>query len=1178
MPSQSPLMDDRRFDDILSELRSSAESHIPQWQSGDQSDPGIMLQHTFGRLMEIVIERINKVPEKQKLAFLDAMNISPLPPVPARAPVVFTLRKDAMPLSIPHGAGISAKAAGGGPPVVFETTDELIVLPMSITCAYALEPKRNRYGDYTERLDGAGFTPFIGEHDISDVYYFIEDVALSIERPKDITLTFRFGRGVDGAIIINFLDRVTWSYSDSDELVSFVPAHKSAEITDIKYDEFSFELSRDGAPSVLPTPSEHLGGGREPQPGRYLKCTLNDGLEAKEAADNLPLAATCMKVKSYESIPEHLFAQNARLNPDSYFLPFGNQPQEGDSFYIHMGDLFDTPNATVSVEIQSSVDLDKSNEIKNLWNSLVWYYSTQDDWKPYTRTENLLKCNGKTISMEVPRPPDAAPRKVNGSAGCWLRAVLPPGNYTLKEEPLFVRANSIHLSMSCEAPCRAYRQRGHIYTPLGKAMPSDETHPELKKTAFYLGFNSFFEHQPASLYADAEAVSDDLALTKDDNITWEYLTQDDSQHIWRPLFICDDTAGLTRSGLVRFLTPPNAACTELFDNTARYWVRVAQENNRKLHGIYLNAVPAEHATTVKREALGISNGYATQHFMLRGTPVLLEQHIWVCESEAPTAAELSETSVEMRQNAITLEQEKWVLWHEQNSFGASQSNSRHYTLDRTTGEISFGNGIRGMIPEKGAAIVADYRFGGGVRGNLPAKAIAKLTASLTEIEHVYNPIPSTGGAQPEDAQSILTRGPMVLRHRMRGVTSQDIEWLVKEVAGASIERIKCLQGDMECPFTLILLPAIDGKRPLPDGALTSRIRNYLAERIPAALGQIDFRIIGPRYVTVGVSVSVIPTNPLDSSIIRERATECLRTFLHPRFGGQDGAGWEFGRNVYPSEICAVLEAIDGVKHTLAGTVSIHPSAVQREFTLRTNDARLEECYPVGSLVSIRGLNGNVMEQWLLAETITSDILPKTIRVTGIREGDTLNITFPLYYNATQKEFRNTPSIDFPSGSVVRFENGVMATLLSNLHEGGTFTQNMLKAISTKKIVDNEVVTLIHPDTLKVTALQEDAFGGYTVTAHCSSNAFKLDYGVVLECAQSKVKANLVIDSPPSEDNTLTMRFKRCELPSGATLAQQDDEADAVEIKITDVKTITDIAYLTEHELCTPGAIDIIIAK
>src|SRR5262249_60906663 len=47
------------------------------------------LLRVFGRYGELIIQRLNRVPEKNHLAFLDALNVSRIPPVPAHAPLTF---------------------------------------------------------------------------------------------------------------------------------------------------------------------------------------------------------------------------------------------------------------------------------------------------------------------------------------------------------------------------------------------------------------------------------------------------------------------------------------------------------------------------------------------------------------------------------------------------------------------------------------------------------------------------------------------------------------------------------------------------------------------------------------------------------------------------------------------------------------------------------------------------------------------------------------------------------------------------------------------------------------------------------------------------------------------------------------------------------------------------------
>ncbi|NLT57997.1 MAG: putative baseplate assembly protein [Clostridiales bacterium] len=1192
MSLQPPKLDNRSVEDILSQLRGSAARHLPEWAPGQASDPGVMLQHTFARLMEIVVERLNRVPEKQLLAFLDAMNVSPLPPVPAAAPLVFALKKDAPPTPVPRGTAAMARTPGGEAPVVFETAEDLVVLPAAITCAYALEPQRGRYGDYTDRLEGGGFTPFIGERVLPDTYFFLEDTLLSMERPEAVELLLNFSKQTAGSDIQVFLNRCRWSCSGEEGPVDLAPTCRvNANRRD--YSLVQVVLGGAGMAPVLPVRSGPLGGGRAPQGGRYIRCALEDG--GGQAPVELPICSASLRVKGSEQVPAHLFSSSTRLDPEGYFLPFGDRPREGSAFHIHMGELLTMPGAQLRLSMELAKTAISAGKVGHhtRWCDLHWSYYSAEGWRRIETDRDKSTFHGGRLTLVFTCPEDAAPHKVRGEAGHWLRAVLPTGDcgseaeyeerggvYTLKPGTgrfVYPMVRAISLSFDCTLPCRTLRQTGHLYTALGEPAPSAATHPELETTAFYLGFDRVFPHQPISLYVDAEGAADGAEEPGDAPPVWAYLAADG----WRPLYVNDDTRGLSHSGAIRLRMPPEAVGAALFDPVERYWLRLPRSGSGRLKGIYLNAVPAEHATTVGREALGVSSGSAGQRFALRGTPVLGGQLVWVRESEAPTAAELPETSLEIRQNPVTLEAEHWVLWSEQNSFGASQPSSRHYTLDRATGDIRFGNGARGMVPEKGAAIAVQYRHGGGACGNLPAGAVSKLSATRPGIERVFNPIPAVGGADSESVQDIMDRGPMSLRHRGRGVTLQDIEWLVKEAAGAAVDRIKCLPGTGQQPFALLLLPAAEGLRPLPDGLLAARVRSYLDARLPAALAGGRYGMVGPRYLTVGISAALVPRDPLDGALVRERAVECLHAFLHPRRGGPEGRGWPFGRPVYLSEICALLETVEGVDHTLARTVEIRPAALQRELSLRSNDIRLEATYPAGSLLSLKGAEGDVAQRWLLAEEILTEVLPRTLRVTGLREGDVLSAVCALGFDPTEKAFINRSGMAFPPGSAVHFADGVSTTLRSTLYTGERLRGERLCAPHPQGLAAGASVTLVHPDGLTVTGLRDLPDGGCVAEVHCPSEGVLLRRGAVLECRQSRVRVQLAAAPDGREvvqsGRAVQLYFCAPTLRSGWTLSRPDGPAHAVEIGITMAQAFTDTAYLSPHELCTPGSMDIQIA-
>lgn len=64
MPLSVPNIDDRTYDQLVSEARSMIPRYFPDWTDHNASDPGITLLELFAFLLEIAIYQINRVPER----------------------------------------------------------------------------------------------------------------------------------------------------------------------------------------------------------------------------------------------------------------------------------------------------------------------------------------------------------------------------------------------------------------------------------------------------------------------------------------------------------------------------------------------------------------------------------------------------------------------------------------------------------------------------------------------------------------------------------------------------------------------------------------------------------------------------------------------------------------------------------------------------------------------------------------------------------------------------------------------------------------------------------------------------------------------------------------------------------------------------------------------------------
>jgi hypothetical protein len=90
--------------------------------------------------------------------------------------------------------------------------------------------------------------------------------------------------------------------------------------------------------------------------------------------------------------------------------------------------------------------------------------------------------------------------------------------------------------------------------------------------------------------------------------------------------------------------------------------------------------------------------------------------------------------------------------------------------------IRFGDGVFGDIPEDQTVFAVNYRSGGGAAGNVPADSITRIEVLTGLLISVNNPLPATGGADPEPAQTIRRLAPQAFRAtQFRAVLQKDYE-------------------------------------------------------------------------------------------------------------------------------------------------------------------------------------------------------------------------------------------------------------------------------------------------------------------------------------------------------------------------------------------------------------------
>ncbi|MFG3298358.1 putative baseplate assembly protein [Micromonospora chersina] len=128
-----PHLDDRAFLDLVTEARERIRRSCPDWTDLSAHDPGMALLEAFAYLTEVMIYRLNQLPEKAYVAFLNLLGVTRHPPAAAWADVRFSRTgADRGAVRVPAGTRVAAARGADPRPVVFVTT-EPAVLPAGET-------------------------------------------------------------------------------------------------------------------------------------------------------------------------------------------------------------------------------------------------------------------------------------------------------------------------------------------------------------------------------------------------------------------------------------------------------------------------------------------------------------------------------------------------------------------------------------------------------------------------------------------------------------------------------------------------------------------------------------------------------------------------------------------------------------------------------------------------------------------------------------------------------------------------------------------------------------------------------------------------------------------------------------------------------------------------------------
>jgi predicted phage baseplate assembly protein len=207
---------------------------------------------------------------------------------------------------------------------------------------------------------------------------------------------------------------------------------------------------------------------------------------------------------------------------------------------------------------------------------------------------------------------------------------------------------------------------------------------------------------------------------------------------------------------------------------------------------------------------------------------------------------------------------------------------------------------------------------GGADAEDVGDAAARAEASLWAHERLTALLDRYDVASLDAVDAGMVRSTVVPR---RGATLADLERIALGVRGTQVARAHAIaRHDARYPcidaagvVTVVIVPWLPSARPEPTPALLGVISAALGA---ARLVGTQVRVVGPTYVVVDATVSVVPVAGADAGDVRAAVVAALTRYLHPLTGGPAGNGWPFGRDVHRADVLRVVDAAAGVDHAV----------------------------------------------------------------------------------------------------------------------------------------------------------------------------------------------------------------------------------------------------------------------
>ncbi|PWB55639.1 MAG: hypothetical protein C3F18_05530 [Nitrosomonadales bacterium] len=245
------------------------------------------------------------------------------------------------------------------------------------------------------------------------------------------------------------------------------------------------------------------------------------------------------------------------------------------------------------------------------------------------------------------------------------------------------------------------------------------------------------------------------------------------------------------------------------------------------------------------------------------------------------------------------------VWQQVSTLDDSEPADAHYTArlsEEGHVQIAFGDGQHGRrLPTGSSNVRVSYRTGAGLGGNLAAGSLEKPVKPHVLIDKVRQPVVASGGNGREPAASLRSNAPAALFTLERAVSVEDYGRLAER--NSSVWQARALrlpnQGAQQERIRVVVVPAGGGAL----GELATTLQDFLEAR---DLPGTRVEVVNHVAVLFDLDISV----QVDSSqFAPEKVRSDVQAALLAAFALKQR---RLGQPLYPSEVIAVVEAVEGV--------------------------------------------------------------------------------------------------------------------------------------------------------------------------------------------------------------------------------------------------------------------------